>query len=137
MGANNSVEHPVVFFDGVCNLCNSSVNFIIKRDRKGFFKFSPLQGKYAARVLPDEFIGKGSLPSLILLDTKVKVKSTAALNIAKRLSGLWPLLYILMVIPAFIRHSIYDLVAKNRYQWFGKKDQCMIPTPDLKDRFID
>jgi len=137
MGANNPVEHPVVFFDGVCNLCNSSINFIIKRDRKGLFRFSPLQGKYATTALPAELTNKERLPSLVLLDTQVKVKSTAALSIAKRLTGLWPLLYVFIVIPAFVRHLIYDFVAKNRYKWFGKKDQCMIPTSDLKDRFID
>ncbi|MEP5612487.1 MAG: DCC1-like thiol-disulfide oxidoreductase family protein [Cyclobacteriaceae bacterium] len=137
MGANNSIEHPVVFFDGVCNLCNSSVNFIIRRDRKGLFKFSPLQGKYAASALPAELITKERLPSLVLLDKQVKMKSTAVLSIAKRLNGLWPLLYIFIIIPAFLRHLVYDFIAKNRYKWFGKKDHCMIPTPDLKDRFID
>lgn len=137
MGANTPIKHPVIFFDGVCNLCNSSINFIIQRDKKRRFKFSPLQGQYAAKVLPLKYVGKDSLPSLILFDQEAKIKSTAALNIAKHLSGLWPVLYIFILIPAFIRHFFYDFVAKNRYNWFGRKEQCMIPTPELKDRFID
>ena len=137
MGADNSINQPVIFFDGVCNLCNSSVNFIIRKDKKRHFKFSPLQGKYAKEVLPSELIGRDTLPGLVLLDKEVKIKSTAALNIARRLNGLWPLLYIFMILPTFIRHFLYDFVARNRYKWFGKKEQCMIPTPELKDRFID
>ncbi len=137
MGTNTQIEHPVIFFDGVCNLCNSSVNFIIKRDRKKYFRFSSLQGNYASKVLPSEFINRKALPSLVLLDNKLNIKSSAALSIAWRLNGLWPLLYVFIIIPPFIRHFIYDIVAKNRYRWFGKKDQCMIPSPEVKDRFLD
>ncbi len=137
MGKNTQITHPTIFFDGVCNLCNSSVNFIIKRDKEKRFRFSSLQGNYASEVLPEEYVNAEKLPSLVLLDENLKTKSTAALTIARHLSGFWPLLYGFMIIPAFIRHFFYDLVAKNRYRWFGKKDQCMIPTPELKDRFID
>ncbi len=137
MGSDTQIKQPVIFFDGVCNLCNSSINFIIKRDKKKYFKFSSLQGNYATETLPSKFIETGNLPSLILLDENIKIKSTAALSIARHLSGLWPLFYGLIIVPAFIRHFFYDLVAKNRYKWFGKKDQCMVPTPELKDRFMD
>lgn len=137
MGDNNQVENPVIFFDGVCNLCNASVMFIIKRDRYKHFKFSSLQSDFAAKTLPESLTKRASLQSLVLLDNKILVKSTAALTIAKKLSGLWPVFYVFVVIPPFIRHSVYDLIAKNRYRWFGKKDQCMIPTPELKERFID
>lgn len=137
MGSDTPIERPVIFFDGFCNLCNASVNFIIKRDKNAYFRFSSLQGSYASEALPKEYIDTDNLPSLILMDKKVRIKSTAALTIAKNLRGLWPLLYVFMIIPAFLRHFIYDLVAKNRYKWFGKKEECMIPTPELKDRFID
>ena len=138
MGDNTQVESPVIFFDGVCNLCNSSVIFIIKRDQKKRFRFSSLQSDFASKMLPDSLTHQNELPSLVLLDQggNALTKSTAALTIAKRLSGLWPALYIFIIVPIFIRHFVYDLVAKNRYKWFGKKNQCMIPAPELKDRFI-
>lgn len=138
MGSDTSIEQdPVIFFDGVCNLCNASVNFIIKRDRKAHFKFSSLQSDYAKEILPEELVRSNKLPSLILHDQSLKIKSTAALTIARSLNGLWPLLYIFIIIPPFIRHFFYDIIATNRYRWFGKKDECMIPTPELRDRFID
>lgn len=137
MGTNTQIENPVIFFDGVCNLCNASVNFIIKRDKKKLFRFSSLQSDFASKALPESLTKEAELQSLVLLKDGILVKSTAALTIARELSGLWPILYVFIVIPRFIRHFIYDLIAKNRYNWFGKKDQCMIPTPELKERFVD
>ncbi len=138
MGATDPVEQSIIFFDGVCNLCNHSVQFIIKRDKKGQFQFASLQSAKAVELLPEEFIQGDNFQSIVLLkgDRHYK-KSTAALMVAKKLSGLWPALYVFIIIPAFIRDVFYDIIAKNRYLLFGKKDQCMIPSPEMKHRFID
>ena len=137
MGTNTQIKNPVIFFDGVCNLCNASVNFIIKRDRKAYYKFSSLQSSYAGKMLPEHLTESTKLQSLVVLDNKMLIKSTAALSIAQHLSGLWPLLYTFIIVPPFIRHFLYDLIARNRYKLFGKKDECMIPAPELKNLFID
>lgn len=138
MGADTQVEHPVIFFDGVCNLCNASVQFILKRDKAGFFKFSSLQSRYAQEKLPIGLRSDGKLPSLVLMSgNNIRTKSTAALTITKHLSGLWPALYIFIIIPPFIRHFFYDLIAKNRYRLFGKREECMVPSAALRSRFID
>ncbi|MEQ9009057.1 MAG: DCC1-like thiol-disulfide oxidoreductase family protein [Ekhidna sp.] len=132
------MKQPIILFDGVCNLCNSSVQFIIERDKKELFLFASLQSRYAKENLPDEFSDETALQSIILKEgDEIKSKSSAVLTITKSLSGLWPLFYVLIVIPKFVRDWVYDIIAKNRYQWFGKKDQCMIPSPELKNRFID
>ncbi len=123
----------ILFFDGVCNLCNATVLFIIKRDKKAKIKFAPLQGTIAQNL-----IGTPQYDSLVLFEKgKIYYRSTAALKVAAKLSGLWPLLYVFIVIPPFIRDFIYEIIAKNRYAWFGKKDSCMIPTRELKSRFLD
>lgn len=138
MGTDHSIVKPIVFFDGVCNLCNSSILFIIKRDRKNRFLFASLQSEYAKEHLPSELSIDSQKPSIILKDgDSIRIKSSAVLTIAKSLSGLWFLLYAFMIVPRFIRDSVYDFIASNRYRWFGKKDQCMIPTPELKSRFVD
>ena len=138
MGTDHSIEKSIILFDGVCNLCNSSVQFIIKRDKKEQFLFASLQSDYAKEQLPDEFSDGKALQSIVLKEKdEIKTKSTAALTIAKHLSGVWPILYAFIIIPKFIRDWVYDIIAKNRYKWFGKKDQCMIPSPELKSRFID
>lgn len=135
MGANNPIK-PVIFFDGVCNLCNESVLFVIKRDRKGKFNFAPLQSGYAEQQLHRFDYSLQELNTILLLKNgKLYQKSSAVLEIAKGLSGGWPLLYAFIIIPTFIRNSIYDWIAVNRYKWFGKKEECMIPTPELKARF--
>jgi len=131
------MNKALVLFDGVCNLCNGSVLFILKRDPGQVFLFSALQSKFAHEQLVARGLDPDKLHSIIVLDgEKVYQRSRAALEIARRLSGLWPILYIFIVIPPFIRNWIYDLIAANRYRWFGRRDQCMIPTPQLKSRFI-
>jgi predicted DCC family thiol-disulfide oxidoreductase YuxK len=130
-------DSPVVLFDGVCNLCNQSVLFIIKRDPGDTFRFAALQSGFGMRVLEQHQLDVSGLYSIILVEgDKITDRSTAALRIARRLNGLWPLLYALIVIPPFIRNWVYDWISRNRYKWFGKKDECMIPTPDLKARFV-
>ncbi|HUF02848.1 MAG TPA: thiol-disulfide oxidoreductase DCC family protein [Aridibacter sp.] len=126
-----------VLFDGVCNFCNSSVNFIIRRDKDGYFNFAPLQSEVAGELLADKDIDREETDSVILIeDGEAFVYSTAALMIARKLDGNWPLLYALMVVPRPIRDFFYKLFAKHRYKMFGKKDQCMIPTPEMRERFI-
>ena len=128
----------LIFFDGVCNLCNASVQFAIERDKKNLFKFTALQGEYAKAVLPKFNVDLSQLNSIILLeDGQLYTKSTAALKIAKKLNGLWPTLYVFILVPKFIRDWFYDIIAKNRYKWWGRQESCWLPTPELKQRFID
>jgi len=133
-----STGNKIILFDGVCNLCNNSVQFIIKRDKKKQFRFASLQGNFG-----QEFLKKYSLPAdnfnsfILLEDKKIYTRSTGALRMLKHLGGGWSLFYAFMILPKFIRDGIYNWIAKNRYKWFGKKDACMIPTPELKERFLD
>ncbi len=130
--------HKILLFDGVCNLCNNTVLFVIKRDRKKQIRFGAIQSQEGKKLLQKFGIDQQYLGSLIFIDEgKVYLKSSGALRLSKYLSVLWPLLYALMVIPAFIRNPIYDFVAANRYKWFGKKEVCMIPTPELKSLFLN
>ena len=134
---NKQSTHSIILFDGVCNLCNGAVNFVIKRDPGNVFKFAPLQEKQGALLLKTYAIDIQKLESIVLIENeKVYIKSSAALRITKKLSGLWPLFFVLLIIPSFIRDGIYDIIAKNRYKWFGKKEQCMIPTPGLIEKFL-
>lgn len=131
-------DPPVVLFDGVCNLCNHSVQFIIARDPSARFRFATLDSA-VARSLLDQLGGRETLPdSIVLMDGgQLYTRSSAALRIARGLRFPWPLLYGLMVVPRPLRDMLYDLVARNRYRWFGKRDACMMPTPELKARFLD
>ncbi len=127
----------VVLFDGVCNLCNGFVRFIIKRDKEDNFLFASLQSSEAKQLLDDHAAGK-SLTTIVLIENgKIYTRSTAALRICRRLSGGWPLLYGLIIIPTFIRNGVYNFVAKFRYRFFGKKDHCMVPTEDIRQKFFD
>lgn len=131
-------ERRVVLFDGMCNLCNRSVQFIIKKDKKKKFLFASLQGKTGQEVLQKFGLPANELNSFILLEgEKIYTRSAAALRIAKQLGDGWKLLYGLMIIPAFIRNAVYNWIARNRYKWFGKRNECMIPTPELKERFLE
>lgn len=130
-------NQPVLLFDGVCNLCNGAVQFIIERDKKEQFLFASLQSDYAKEHLKDANLPEGFLDSLVLLDNGTYfTQSSAALRIAKKLDGAWPLMYGFIIIPKFIRDAVYNFIARNRYKWFGKKEQCWIPTPELKARFV-
>ena len=130
--------YPIVLFDGVCNFCNYWVNFAIKRDRKKKLRFTPLQGETAKSLLPQYNILSTSLSSVIFIDgNKVYTQSSAAIRICKYLDGGWKLFYGLMIIPKIFRDWIYNIIARNRYKWFGKKDVCMIPTPEMRARFLD
>ncbi|CAM3403357.1 thiol-disulfide oxidoreductase DCC family protein [Aequorivita lipolytica] len=134
----NKIEnHKIILFDGVCNLCNSSINFVIKHDKKNVFKFAALQSEVGLELISKFKIDTSKLDSIILIDgDKYYEKSSAALYIAKKLSGGYPLLFGFIILPKFIRNSVYDYVARNRYKWFGKKESCMIPTAELKGKFL-
>ena|SRR6478609_7372065 len=136
MGTPDPIN-TVILFDGVCNLCNSSVQFIIQRDPKARFKFTALQSETGQKLLKSIGLPTESFPSIILIKNgKVLQRSSAALEIAKELSGLWPVFYIFKIVPGFIRDIFYNIIANNRYRFFGRKEHCMIPTPELKSRFI-
>lgn len=127
----------IVLFDGVCNFCNSSVNFIIERDKAGYFKFAPLQSEIGESLIAEHGIDPEKTDSIILVeDGGVFTHSTAALRIAKRLSAAWPVFYPAIIIPRPLRDAAYKLFAKYRYRMFGKQDQCMIPTPEVRSRFL-
>lgn len=138
MGTDHTIGQDTLLFDGVCNLCNGAVNFIIDHDPKGHFKFAALQSTYGQEKLAELGYDQQHFDSLVLLENgNVYKKSTAALRIARKLNKLYPLLYAFMIIPPFIRHAVYDLIAKNRYKWFGKRNECRIPTPELRSRFVE
>lgn len=127
----------IILFDGVCNLCNGSVVFIIKRDKKDVFRFAAIQSDEGQELIQKQKIDTTKVDSIILIDGKRYFsKSTAALKIARHLCGGYPLLYGFMILPRFFRNWVYDIIARNRYKWFGKKESCMIPTADLKAKFI-
>ncbi len=131
-------KHKIILFDGVCNLCNTSVNFVIRKDKKDCFRFAALQSDIGKEYTAKYNINSIETDSILLVDKdKVYLKSTAALHIVKSLSGGYPLFYGFIIIPAFIRNWVYDYVATNRYKWFGKKESCMIPTPELKAKFMN
>ncbi|MBY0477516.1 MAG: thiol-disulfide oxidoreductase DCC family protein [Chitinophagaceae bacterium] len=128
----------IVLFDGVCNLCNSSVQFIIKRDRKHLFRFGSLQGAYGQQVLKQFGLHPSDFNSFILLeDGKLYSKSSGALRMLKHLGGGWKLFYVFILVPAFIRDAVYNFIATNRYKWFGKTESCMLPTAEQRARFLD
>lgn len=131
-------DHALVFFDGVCNLCNGAVNFIIDHDPARYFRFAPLQSEVAQDHLEESVESSSDLSTIVLYeDGHTYVRSTAALRIARRLSGPWSLLYLAVVVPRPLRDAVYNWIANYRYDWFGRRDQCRLPTPDLKDRFLD
>lgn len=136
--AQNISDQDILLFDGVCNLCNSSVNFIIDHDPNNHFRFAALQSEFGQQKLTELGYNTESFDSLVLLSGgKVYKKSSAALRIARKLSGLYPLLFAFIIVPPFLRHWVYDIIAKNRYRWWGKRDSCRMPTPELRSRFVE
>jgi predicted DCC family thiol-disulfide oxidoreductase YuxK len=127
----------VILFDGVCNFCNGAVNFVISRDRDGYFKFAALQSAVGEELLDKHRIDKVETDSVVLIeDDKAYLHSSAALRIVRRLPGLWPVLYGLIIVPKGIRDWAYRLFAKHRYRLFGRREECMIPTPEIRTRFL-
>ncbi len=132
------MQQKIILFDGVCNLCNNAVQFVLKHDRKKQFKFASLQSSFGRKILENNHLPADQLQSLLLLDDgKMYTYSSGALRLAKYLDGAWPLIYGFMLVPKFLRDAVYKWVAKNRYKWFGKKEECWLPSPDLNSRFIN
>lgn len=130
-------NHGIILFDGVCNLCNGSINFIIDRDKNRYFKFAALQSDAGNRYLKEYNLPDSVFQTIVLVENeKYYTRSTAALRIVRKMDGAWPLLYGFIIIPPFIRNFLYNLIAKNRYRWFGKSETCRIPTPELESLFL-
>lgn len=129
---------PIVFYDGECGLCDKAVQFIIPRDPAGRFRFAAQQSEIGGRLLEAYGYREQGINTIVLLeDGRIYTRSTAALRIARRLSGAWPLLYGFIVVPGLLRNAVYGFIAKNRYRWFGKADACRLPKPNEKGRFLD
>jgi len=130
-------NHSIILFDGVCNLCNGSVNFIMDRDTEDEFRFGALQSDAGQRLLDIHQIDRATTDSVILIeDNKPYTYSSAALRIARKLGGIWSIAYVFIVVPRILRDPLYKLVARNRYRMFGKSDVCRIPTPETAIKFI-
>ena len=129
---------PIILFDGVCNFCNSAVNFVIKRDKRSSLKFAALQSKIGRQLLAAHQQPANDFQSFLFIENgKIYTRSTAALRVCRYLNGLWPVMYGFIIVPAFIRDGIYNWISKNRYQWFGKKEECMIPDAGVRSRFLN
>lgn len=130
--------HPVILFDGVCNLCNGAVDFVIKRDSQGLFRFASLQSEAGQEVLSRHNIEPSETDSVVLIENgRAFDRSTAALRISRHLGGMWPFLYGFIILPRPLRDAAYQAIAKRRYKWFGKKETCRIPSPQERERFLE
>ena len=131
-------QQPIILFDGVCNFCNSAVNFALKRNTKANILFAPLQSEAGQRLLKQYNLPADDMESFVFIENdKAYKQSTAGLMVCRHLRRLWPLCYGLIIVPKFIRDGIYNWIAKNRYTWFGVRAECMIPTPEVKARFLN
>ena len=128
---------PVLLFDGVCNLCNASVQWVIVRDKKSVFHFAALQSEAGQDLLRKFGLDQAEFDSVVVIDgDRIYTRSDAALEVAGRLGGVWKLTRIFKIIPRSIRNAVYNWIARNRYRWFGKQEQCMLPRPECKERFL-
>ncbi len=131
-----AMQHSIILFDGTCNLCNGTVQFIIARETHETLRFAALQSEIGNAILKKYNVENIDFKSIIFLENdKLYDRSTAALRIAKNLDGLWKFLYVFIIVPKPIRDAVYNLIARNRYRWFGQKNECWLPTPLLKKRF--
>lgn len=136
--ANTGIKSPVLLFDGVCNLCNASVQWVLKRDRKGIFRFASLQSQTGQELLKAFGFSQENFDTVVLIDGEhIFTRADAPLEVVRRLGGAWSLLTVFKIIPRSVRNAVYDWVARNRYRWFGKKEACMLPRPEWKERFLD
>lgn len=131
------MDAPVILFDGVCNFCDASVNFIIRQDKKKRFRFAALQSEAGQNLLAKHNLPQKEFESFLLIENdRVYQKSSAALKVCSKLPWYWKWTQTFWIVPKFIRNAAYDFIARNRYKWFGKKEQCMLPTPDIRSRFL-
>ena len=131
-------DKKIILFDGVCNLCNSSVQFVIKHDSRDEFRFAALQSIWGQKLVLERGIDTSRTDSIVLIEPGIAyyTKSDAALKIGSRLKGYRTISKVLYLIPSGLRNIVYDFVARNRYRWYGKKDECMVPTPELSAKFL-
>lgn len=131
-------QGPIVLFDGVCRFCNASVNFLLDHDRSGRLRFAALQSPLGQCLLTRFGLRRDRLDTLVLIEPRgPALRSTAALRLTRYLDWPWPLLGILLLVPVFLRDGVYEMLAKNRYRWFGVLESCRVPTPELRERFLD
>lgn len=137
--AKTVANKKIILFDGVCNLCNSAVQFVIKHDQKDIFRFVALQSELGQQILKHIGVNPVNIDSIVLYEPgkAYYYKSSAAIEIARSIGGFWHLGTVFRIIPTSIRNQLYDYIAKNRYKWYGKKESCMIPTPELKIKFLE
>ncbi len=135
---NTAGQTPgIILFDGECNLCNFWVNFLLKRDHRNAFLFAPLQSEAAKKLVAEYQLELPGMESFIYIEKgRAHLRSGAALRIARKLPGLWPLLFGLIIVPPFLRNAVYNFIARNRYRWWGKRDSCMVPTEEIRKKFI-
>lgn len=132
-----TMENPILLFDGVCNFCDSTINFVIERDKKNLFKYASLQSEPGQELLKKHGLPTEDFDSFVYIENgKAFTKSSAALKVAQNMTGLWPLFYGFMIVPKFLRDAVYTTIAKNRYKWFGKKDECALPSPEVRAKFL-
>jgi predicted DCC family thiol-disulfide oxidoreductase YuxK len=129
--------HPILLFDGVCNLCNASVQWVLLHDKKGVFRFAAQQSEAGQELLKRHGRHTSTFDSVVLVDgDRIYIQSDAAIEVAVRLGGIWRLMGIFKIVPKVVRNGIYDWIARNRFRWFGKREQCMLPRPEWKERFL-
>ncbi len=137
MPSSPPTDPAILYFDGVCTLCNGAVDFIIRRDRARRFRYASLQSEAGRRMMESQGMDPSVLDTLILWEAgRMHTKSSAALRIARHLGGAWPLLGVFRLVPRFLRDPLYDWVARNRYRWFGRKESCRLPTPEERELFL-
>jgi predicted DCC family thiol-disulfide oxidoreductase YuxK len=130
-------QQPVILFDGICNFCNGIVKFIIRRNSKTTIYFASLQSEAGKKLLKQYDLPLNNMQTIVFIEGGIAyTRSTAALRVCRHLRGLWPLCHVFIIVPRFIRDGIYNWIAKNRYKWFGVRQECMIPTPEMKTRFL-
>lgn len=134
---NDPTKNAIVMFDGVCNFCNSSINFIIRKDKEDYFRFLTLQSEKGKAIIERHHLDPENLQTVILLENgRIYTRSTAALRIVRHLKGGWKLLYAFVIVPPVIRDFVYNIIAKNRYRWWGKQEACMVPTQEVRKKFL-
>lgn len=130
-------NNPIILFDGVCNFCNAIINFVIRQDKKAILRFAALQSEAGQTILKRYGVDWKKNDSFVLIENgKVYDRSTAALKLSNRMRWYWQWTQLFWIFPKFLRDGIYDFIARNRYKWFGKKEECMVPTPEIRQRFL-
>jgi predicted DCC family thiol-disulfide oxidoreductase YuxK len=131
-------EHPIVLFDGTCNLCSGIVKFLIRNDKRKILRFAAMQSEAGKEILQQYGFPEHYLKTFVFVkNNKAYTGSTAALKLYNELPWYWKWTQAFWIVPRFLRDAVYEFVSKHRFQWFGKKDHCMVPSPELKSRFLD